>query len=196
MCQVPNPIILADLPQPKQERKKQVVFLGWVVPTKGVAELIRAWNVVGKQHPEYELLVIGPSKAEQLEIYRTAAETENLEFMGELPHEKAMGILAQSTAFVLPSHTEGFPYCVMEAMALKNAVVATDVGAIRQMLSDDCGVVIEKENVEQLIAALNKVLDDPQYGTQLAENAYERVKKEYTMPTVYQQLKDIWSSGM
>ena len=194
--QVPNPIDLTQLPQPEQQRKKQVVFLGWVVPTKGIGELIRAWNVVGKQHSEYELLVIGPSKAEQLEMYRAAAETKNLKFVGELPHDKAMEILAQSTAFVLPSHTEGFPYCVMEAMALKTAVVATDVGAIRQMLSDDCGVVIEKENVETLVGALNKVLDDQRYRTQLAENAYVRAQKAYAMPTVYQQLKDIWSLGV
>jgi len=49
---------------------------------------------------------------------------------------------------VLPSHTEAFPFVVLEAMALGKAIVATDVGAIPEMLAWECGILVKPKDVE------------------------------------------------
>ena len=65
-------------------------------------------------------------------------------------HDDAMRMLANAEIFVLPSHTEGFPNAVLEAMALAKAIIASRVGAIPEMLADECGLLIEAKDVSGL----------------------------------------------
>lgn len=192
---VPNPINTAKLPRLKDKLKKQVVFLGWVVPAKGVSELVEAWNTVGQEYPDYKLLVIGQSRSEYLEKLKNKVKTENIIFTGEMPHEKAMETVAESEAFILPSYTEGFPNAVVEAMALKKPVVASTVGAIPEMLEDDCGILIKPKSSEEIIMALRKVLSDKELRERISANALSKVNSEYTIETVYKQYKEIWNSA-
>ena len=189
---VPNPINMANLPEPAQ-KKKQVVFLGWVVAAKGVSELVKAWNVIGEEFPDYKLIIVGQAKQEYFEELRCAATVDNIVFTGEMKHNDAVQLLAESKVFILPSYTEGFPNSVLEAMALKNAVVATKVGAIPEMLADECGVLISPRSVDEIVCALKKVLGDEEKISEMASCAFAKVNREYSIEKVYEQYKKIWN---
>lgn len=189
---LPNPINTAKLPIYNGESKKQVVFLGWVIPTKGVTELIEAWNTVGKEYPDYELVVIGQSKSEYLEALNNSVKVDNIKFTGEMPHERAMQTLAESEIFVLPSYTEGFPYAILEAMSLGKAVIASDVGAIPQMLDGECGILVKPQDTDSVISALKTVLSDKEFKNLIAVNAAEKVDSEYKIEKVYEQYRQFW----
>ena len=191
---VPNPINTKKLPVIKTEPKKQVVFLGWVVPTKGVSELVEAWNTVGLEYPDYKLLIIGQSSPAYLEELKSKVTVNNILFTGEMSHEKAMEAVAQSEAFILPSYSEGFPYVVLEAMALKKPVIASTVGAIPVMLANDCGILINPKSSEEIVSALRKVLSDKKLQEHLSTNALSKVNSEYKIETVYKQYKEIWNN--
>ena len=191
---MPNPINTKKLPKLEDEPKKQVVFLGWVVPTKGVSELVEAWNTVGDEYPDYKLLIIGQSSPEYLQELKSNIKAENIIFAGEMPHEKAMEAVAQSKVFILPSYSEGFPYVVLEAMALKKPVIASAVGAIPEMLANDCGILINPKSSEEIISALRKVLSDKKLRGHLSTNALSKVNFEYEIETVYKQYKEIWNN--
>lgn len=193
---VPNPINMNCLPQVPCVKKKLVVFLGWLVPTKGIEELITAWNIIGKDFSQYELKIIGPVRQEYLTELIKIVKVDNISFTGELEHDEAMGILANSKVFILPSYTEGFPNGILEAMALKNVVIASDVGAIPQMLEGDCGVVINPKSEEEIITALREVLSDEEYIEVVAENALNKVKSEYAIEKVYELYKEIWENDL
>ena len=191
---VPNPIDIEETEAMKTAIKKQVLFLGWVIPTKGVEELLDAWNQIGLKYPEYDLIYVGPYSLEYLQTLKSKLKVENVIFTGEKKHTDALQAVSESEIFILPSYTEGFPYSILEAMALHKPIVATDVGDIPNMLSDNCGIIIEPKNVNAIIESLEKLLSDSLYGKQLGENAYMKVKNEFSVEVIYTKYEDVWQN--
>ena len=192
VARVPNCLDFAALPAPSavDGDDRVLMFLGWLVPTKGVAELLEAWNRL--KPSGWRLVVVGPGpeeyRRELLDKYRPVG----VDFVGELEHEEAMRTLAGAAAFVLPSHTEGFPNVVLEAMALGKPIVATAVGAIPEMLADGCGIVVPPRDVDRLTAALGSVLGDAQSRREMGKRARSRAATEYAIGSVFERYLTIW----
>lgn len=187
---IPNCINLNELPKRIDSKEKTISFIGWVIPAKGIAELLQAWNDIPKEiSREWKLEIIGPYNKEYFDTFKTNID-DNIVFVGELKHNQALKRLNLSSAFVLPSYTEGFPNSVLEAMALGKTVIATDVGAIPQMLSDGCGIVVKAKDVDELKSALIKVMTEnvDEFGV----NALNKVKKEYEISKVVEQYIKLW----
>ncbi|MBP3321087.1 MAG: glycosyltransferase family 4 protein [Clostridia bacterium] len=199
VCYIPNPFDLdalrckpTDIPK---ERKKEIVFLGWVVKTKGIEELLGAWEELSVRFPEHTLRIVGPYDGAYLEELKNRFSCKNLIFEGEKSHDEALGILASAELFVLPSYTEGFPNAVLEAMALEVPVVGTDVGAIPDML-EGCGKVIAKQNIKALQAALSDLLLAPEEGRRLGQKGRERLEQEYRIDRIFEEYKTLWMKGV
>jgi glycosyltransferase involved in cell wall biosynthesis len=116
----------------------------------------------------------------------------SVSFLGELPHAEVLAMMARCDLFVLPSHTEGFPNVVVEAMALGCPVVATDVGAIAEILGDGSGVVVAPSDAAGLAAALRELMTDPVRRAELADRAQARVHRRYRLQGVLRQYADLW----
>lgn len=190
---VPNPIMLDDMPSTEMTRRKVISYMGWVVKTKGIEELLSAWSNVYAQFPEYQLQLIGPYEKDYREYLERTYSMAGVSFEGRMEHAKAMLAIASSEIFVLPSYTEGFPNAVLEAMALKTPVIASDVGAIGDMLVDDCGVIIPSQDANALQSALISLLQDKERQKIVVHNAYMRVLKEYAIDAVFTKYKNEWS---
>ena len=172
------------------DSRKTVMFLGWVIPTKGIEELVQAW--VELQPAGWRLLIVGPGNTEYQQRLIQKYHSAHLEFLGEKSHDKAMRLMADADVFVLPSYTEGFPNVVLEAMALGKPIIATREGAIPEMLADGCGVLVNKQNALELRDALLKVLKDSDLRSRLGARARERVLQEYSIETVFSQYMTAW----
>ena len=96
--------------------------------------------------------------------------------------------------FVLPSHTEGFPNAVAEAMAQGRAVVATDVGAVPDMLDNGAGVVLPVGDIESLALAMKDLMEDEQRRLALGEAARIRSLSCYGMDSVFRSYVALWSA--
>ena len=79
-------------------------------------------------------------------------------------------------------------------MALKTPVIASDVGAIGDMLADDCGVIIPPQDAGALQSALIRLMQDKGWQEVIAQNAYSRVLKEYEISAVFTKYKNEWHS--
>lgn len=191
---VPNPIDMYQMPKPVQTTKKDIVFLGWNIRSKGVEELIIAWNNTGKMFPDYCLKLIGPIR-EQYRLYlNSLIKVDNVIFTGELSHETALGMLNESSIFILPSYTEGFPNVVVEAMALKKPIIATCVGAIPEMLDENRGILIEPKSIEQIEKALKYFLMNMEEAQSMAQRAYIYACENYNIEKVFSEHEKIWNS--
>ena len=189
---LPNPIDISEMPRPAEIKRKIIIFVGWVVKTKGIEELLRAWNWVGLKHPDYELHIVDPMKDEYKTQLFSMIRVKNVVFCGEMEHEKVLKKVSESAAFVLPSYTEGFPNSILEAMAMKTPVIATKVGAIPEMLSGCCGILTEKKSIGELEQALEKLICHPEKGETIAENAYVKACEKYDIVKILSQYKEIW----
>jgi glycosyltransferase involved in cell wall biosynthesis len=167
------------------------IFLGWVIPTKGVAELVEAW--AGMDTRGWRCVIAGSGSVKYREdLLRRFAPTQ-LEFLPEQSHQDALCLLAGAAIFVLPSHTEGFPNSVIEAMALGKAIIATEVGAIPEMLSGDCGIVIPPRDVTALRTALETAIADKALREALGRRARDKAETEYNMDKVFERLIEVWT---
>jgi glycosyltransferase involved in cell wall biosynthesis len=189
---VPNCVNPAELPSSPSQRPSRptVMYLGWVIPTKGIAELVEAWARLAPTG--WRLLAAGPGD----EAYRRALldrfQPAGIEFPGELGHDEAMREMAAADVFVLPSYTEGFPNVVLEAMTLGKAIVATEVGAIPEMLAGGAGLTVPPRSVDALTTALGRVLSDGVLRQELGGRASERALSEYAIDVVFERYKRIW----
>jgi glycosyltransferase involved in cell wall biosynthesis len=190
---VPNCIHLAELPLvPSSESSvRTAFFVGWVIPAKGIAELIEAWALLKPQG--WRLQIAGPGDRAYQQTLLEQHRPEAVEFIGELPHARAMEVMAACDLFVLPSHTEGFPNVILEAMALGKAIVATDVGAIPEMLSGGCGALVKPKDVPDLLAALRSLLEDQDRRLEMGKLARVRAVENYSIDAVFAKYMTIWN---
>ncbi|MFG1779339.1 glycosyltransferase family 4 protein [Micromonospora sp. NPDC049048] len=191
---LPNGVDLDRLPAPHRDpapAERTVLFVGWVLPAKGVEDLLAAWRTAAQ--PRWRLLFVGPVDPAYLrsvtERHRPPA---SVSFLGELPHADVLAMMGRCDLFVLPSHTEGFPNVVVEAMALGCPVVATDVGAIAEILGDGSGVVVAPSDPAGLAAALRRLMTDPVRRAELTDRARARVHRLYRLQSVLRQYADLW----
>lgn len=180
----------APLADSAANRQQVVVFAGWVVKTKGVEELLAAWDRIEKNG--WRLLLIGPYENVYMDSLRCRFGFSNVDVLGEIDHELLLSTFQDSMIMCLPSYTEGFPFVVIEAMASGCAVVASSVGAIPEILRDDAGILVPKEDSIVLQAVLENLMADPHRIGGLSKRAIAAVQDRYQLCKVYEQYKSVW----
>ena len=91
-------------------------------------------------------------------------------------------LLAGCDVFCLPSHAEGMPLVVLEAMAQARPVVATAVGGTPELVVDgETGLLVPPEDAEALVDALGRVLGDPDRARRMGEAGRARVEREFSL---------------
>jgi glycosyltransferase involved in cell wall biosynthesis len=177
---------------------KRAVFLGWVVPTKGTGELIEAWNAAADE--TWELLVVGPGDEAYIrDLQSRVRPGAKVRFPGEVLHGEALEILKSADAFVFPSHSEGFPNAVLEAMAASLAIASTPVGAIAEILgfggSEPCGLEVPVGDPAALEEALRTLMRDEALRTELGRRARRKVETAYRPDVVFPRLLALWTAA-
>ncbi|MEV4656120.1 glycosyltransferase family 4 protein [Micromonospora sp. NPDC049301] len=196
VTRIANCVDLSSLPQPRPagvHPRKRVLFAGWVIPAKGVEDLLAAWQAVGD--PAWELVIAGPCEEGYLRKLRGAAAPGTaVSFLGELPGAELLRLMAACEIFVLPSHSEGFPNAILEAMALGRAVVGTDVGAVGDMLSGGCGEVVPPADPRRLATALATLMMSDGRRAEVGERARAKASEEYSLTVVFARYVELWRS--
>lgn len=197
---LPNPVapavlnIVASNSSIKREQGV-VLFVGHVVKTKGIFELIEAC----KQIPNIKLKVVGHIETEtRLKIEEVSNNAKWIEIVGEEPYDKVIKEMLRCDIFVLPTYTEGFPNVILESMACGCAIIASSVGAIPEMLEDEngkkCGILVSPRDVMGLCGAVKSLLNNDAMKTEFRLNAINRVNEKYNMLSIWRQLCRIWTN--
>lgn len=159
---------------------------------KGQHYLINAIAELRKQYPVHLLLVGEGSFRETLE--NCVKEINAIEFVHFLGRRSDVNVvLANSDLFVLSSNHEGLPNSLMEAMAMGLPCIATDVGGVRQLITNSSqGFVIPPKNPQKIVAAITYYLDNKKVMKEVGKNAYEIICKNYEQQAVAKELLNIY----
>jgi len=115
----------------------------------------------------------GPLEAELAEAARAAGLGERLLFLGT--RTDTARLMAGADVFVLPSHQEGLPVALMEAMSAGLPVVATTVGGVPDVVTDGVeGLLVPPGRPDLLAQAVRRVAGDPALRSRLAEASLQR----------------------
>jgi len=200
---------MADLPAPGTgparervlpERRApcRVLFVGYRMPMKGLAELASAVLAL----PDCELVVVGGEGGGAIDARAQERMQEALGRLraagrlvetGELPPERVAGAYLEADVFALPSHREGFPNTLLEAMAAGLPCVSTPVGAIPELLQHGCGELVAVGDAEGLRGTLERLARDPARRACLGERARQRIAERYGTDTVMRQYRALYA---
>lgn len=134
-------------------RQWDTVSVGRLVPIKGMERLIRAWVRVCEMKSDARLAVVGDGEEkEQLEkMCGESGIANNVYFAG---WSDPVPYLAASRCFALLSHNEGMGRVVVEAMAAGLPCVVSDVCGLKELVTNDCGSVVDATDVDAVTEAL------------------------------------------
>nr|WP_241730967.1 MULTISPECIES: glycosyltransferase family 4 protein [unclassified Dietzia] len=171
-----------------------VLYVGRVSKEKGSDTLVRIASTLGKRTG---LTVVGPIDPAINREFRASCDKLNVVLLGEVESEAVIGYMEASDLLVLPSHHEGFPMVVLEAMALGLPVIASDVGACREMLEEGsepaAGVVLRNpilDGGDDFVRVVADLVADPSRLKDL-NGGKERVLNHYTAAHVIPRMLSV-----
>jgi glycosyltransferase involved in cell wall biosynthesis len=114
-------------------------------------------------------------------LQRHRISKERYTYLGFVPGDVLPSVYKLSSVFVLPSFYENFPFSLLEAMAMKVPCVASDVGAIDEIIDDGkTGLLFPVGDSERLASHISALLQDEPKRWQIGEAGYKRVVTEFT----------------
>jgi L-malate glycosyltransferase len=157
-----------------------VLFSGRMIALKGIDMAIRSFALIHKE-TDATMVFAGAGKIEPWKalLDQLGVPKDRYVFLGGVPYLDMPYLYNLADTFMLPSYSESFPMTVLEAMASKLPVIATDVGGIPEMIdSNRNGLLFQPGNPRGLSSSLLKVLGDHKFAARLAENARAKVCSE------------------
>ncbi|OMG54144.1 glycosyltransferase family 4 protein [Tessaracoccus sp. ZS01] len=189
---VPNPVALREVKKAKARPRKILLYLGWVTESKGVEDLLTAWTQLAPSYRDWDLDFVGAvSPGYKKELVDRFPPTR-WRLLGELSHQDAMEYLASAEVLILPSHSEGFPNVILEAMLLGKAIVATRVGAIPEMLDEGGGLLTAPGAPDELCAALSWVMKDDDFRHEIGQEGKKKATRDYAATKIVEQYRRVW----
>lgn len=186
------------LDRDEHDLKNSDVIIGCVArlsPEKGHTVLLRAFRKVISRHPLARLALIGEGE-ERERLQHLAAELNIghfVRFLGlrvDVPE-----VLAACDLFALPSIQEGFPMVILEALAAGKAVVASEVGAIPDVIRHGAtGLLVPPGDAEALADALCLLIEDEGARQRLGQSGRELVREAYDFERTIGQYDELYQS--
>ena len=181
---IPNGIDLRyakSLKKDIDEIEKSFLFVGRLAYNKGVGALIEVFNALEKPN----LYIIGSGPQEKL--LKRSAKGENIKFLGKVSEEVLYEWYSKVQCLIFPSLGEGMPTVILEAMAMKLPIIASDVGSISTMVNEKNGFLINPNDKESLKKAIESFLNKGKTKLSMGEESYKLVKNKFQWKKVAEQ---------
>lgn len=170
--------VATSLYEASASEARRILFIGHPWYTKGVDVLLRAFNAVSPEYPEYSLRLVGylPEKDENQALFQ---ENSRVEFVGPVMPDAVIRLMSDCAVFVLASRSEGMPRVLIEAMVSGKPVIASRVGGIPHYIQHGLtGLLFERDDVQSLTKLLRDVLSSEDYRRGLGENARRYAREQ------------------
>jgi D-inositol-3-phosphate glycosyltransferase len=173
--------------------------IGRLDPGKGQQELIRSAKEVIAEFPDCKFLIVGEATKGQGQSFpdklRGLIRESDLEDRVILAgfRADAARVLRALDIFAFPSYKETFGMSLLEAMAMSVPIVATDSGAVPEILDyGKCGLLVPPRQSHPLAEAVKRYLREPGLAGSMAHQARKRVEQEYDLRLVLSRIENLY----
>ena len=145
-----------------------------------------------------QIVFVGRDSFEKgIDILRNIESKINasVKYCTNLDWKDAMKIVQESQILVVPSRIESIPQVIKEAFFLQVPVIATNVGGIPELISNNItGLLVPPENPEAMTDAINKLLSDNNTKQKLSKNAFEFINKNFSWDVLIEKYIKLYES--
>ena len=168
-----------------------ILFLGRLVPEKGIHYLIEAYN---KINTNKKLVIAGGSSDTDMyfnELKEKSKDNKNIIFTGFVQGEELEELYSNAYIYVLPSDLEGMPLSLLEAMSYKNCCLTSDIPECKTVM-DDNGVTFKKSDVNDLKEKLQYLVDNVDKVNKYKSEAQDYILKKYNWDDVVDKTIELY----
>ncbi len=156
-------------------------YVGNAQPHKNLSFLIESFLEIKDQFPDLQLVLSGPQhlfwdKLKQQIFSLHSKNTDDIIFTRFVSEEEMVSLYKNSEAFILPSLEEGFGIPILEAMACKTAVLASDIGSLKEV-GGEAALYFDPRNKEDLKQNLVKILKNQKLRDELVNKGIKRYQQ-------------------
>ncbi len=151
-----------------------LLFIGNIEPRRGIEDLIKAFNAFRKAYPFYRLVIAGRLNKYGESLSKKA--DKNIIFLGFIDEKELSSLYRNASAYVYPSHYEGFGLTVLEAMNYGCPVITTNVSSLPEIVGN-AAVMVEPGDPNKLRNAMAEVIENAELRNELIRNGYENLKR-------------------
>lgn len=175
-----------------------ILFLGALNERKGMPELLKALSALYEQNLPFRAILAGNGDKEK---YQALAEQDGVisvvTFPGWVDMAGARKLMTEADIFVLPSHNEGLPLAILEAMASGLPVVATPVGSVAVAVNTGLnGILVPPGDVTELTSALATLLSQPDTAARMGEESAKIYDKEFSVSAMTNKIEAVFSRAI
>ena len=177
----------------KDPNQKYILFVGRIVELKGIQHILNILPKLKKLYPNITLLIVGFGEYENelKKLVRKRKLENNVIFEGMIFEEKLRYYYNLADVLVLPSYAEGLPNVLLEAIACNTSCIATEVGGIPDILSDNVGILVPPKNENELFNAVKSVLDGK---FSMNQRKINKILNECSLENYGEELKKVFKN--
>ncbi|HMK95676.1 MAG TPA: glycosyltransferase family 4 protein [Candidatus Limnocylindrales bacterium] len=176
-----------------------VLFVGSLIPRKGLSFLVEAAEKIVKKHAETKFMIVGegPLKNWLLGTLEAAHLYGNFKFLGNVKEGTLVAAYNCADLLVLPSIQEGQGIVLLEAEASAKPVVAFNVGGVNEAVRDgETGLLVNRGDTDELADAVMKLLSDKGLSEEMGANARAFVSENFTWDLCARRMLQVYHEAL
>lgn len=184
-------------------QENTILYFGTLIRKKGSLELPLIFNEVYKHNKQAKLILIGRDTSDILtknvstwKLMQPLFDIEaikNVSYLGIVSYDKIKEYISTSTVCVFPTFAEALPVSWIEAMAMQNAIVASDIGWAAEIIEDSVeGFLVHPKNHNLFADRILELLDNQKLRHQFGVEARKKVVQKFSIEVVAKQSADFY----
>jgi len=172
-----------------------VLFVGSLIPRKGLLFLVEAAKKIVNKYRETKFMIVGegPLRNQLQRKIEAANLSGNFTFLGNMKWDRLPAVYNCADVFVLPSIQEGQGIVLLEAQASAKPVVAFDIGGVNEAVRNgETGLLVKQGSTDKLADAIVKLLSDKALREKMGANGRRFVAENFTWDICAQKMLQVY----
>jgi glycosyltransferase involved in cell wall biosynthesis len=159
-----------------------ILYLGWLEIYKGIYDILDAIKILENKSDKLKFYIYGRGRQENSVIEYIRVNNISVNLCGLIQGNKKYEMLSNMDIYVHPSHAEGFPNSILEAMASKIPTISTNLKSIQDIIINDYnGILYEVGNNEELANKIYQLSTDHELRNKISSNAYQHLIENHSL---------------